>query len=211
MLEALYISLYEDEDTNGFAEYFKMYYMRNPALWAYCHRIGAGINTNMYLETMHRTLKQIYFKGKKIKRLDKAIQKIMQLVRDKCFDRLLILNKGKITHKLKLIRARHKNAISLNENVILPCENGWNISSSTQTEIYFVQKLTDSCDCQLICSDCETCIHKFFCSCIDSAIKYNMCKHIHLLCGFLKTSTSTMVQDESENSCGSHQDINEGR
>ncbi|KAJ8980986.1 hypothetical protein NQ317_019170 [Molorchus minor] len=38
MLEALYVSLYEDKDTNDFAEYFKIYYMKNPTLWAYCHK-----------------------------------------------------------------------------------------------------------------------------------------------------------------------------
>jgi regulator of sirC expression with transglutaminase-like and TPR domain len=48
----------------------------------------------MHLERMHRTLKYIYLKGKTVKRLDKAINAIMKLVRDKLYEKLIIIRKG---------------------------------------------------------------------------------------------------------------------
>jgi len=47
-----------------------------------------------------------------------------------------------------------------------------------------VNRLKTFCDCQIQCQDCLSCIHCYTCSCIDSAIKWNMCKHIHLVCRF---------------------------
>lgn len=38
-----------------------------PHLWAFCYHSGLGINTNMFLESMHKVLKHIYLEGKKSK------------------------------------------------------------------------------------------------------------------------------------------------
>jgi len=50
--------------------------------------------------------------------------------------------------------------------------------------MYTVNRLKISCECQIQCQDCLSYIHCYTCSCIDSAIKWNMCKHIHLVCQF---------------------------
>ena len=33
-------------------------------MWAYCYRVGLGINTNMIVEAFHRVFKYNYLKGK---------------------------------------------------------------------------------------------------------------------------------------------------
>lgn len=162
--------------------------MSNTPCWAYCFRIGAGINTNMHLERMHRTLKYTYLKGKRVKRLDKGINAIMRLVRDKCIERLITINKGKISSKLSAIRSRHKTSVALDLNLVTFCENGWNVASQSKTELYLIRQVKNHCECQLVCTHCNACLHKFICSCLDSSIKYNMCKHIHLLCRSIKSS-----------------------
>jgi hypothetical protein len=45
----------------------------------------------MNLENMHKVLKHTYFGGKKVKRMDKAIIVLMKFIRDKLFDRLIVL------------------------------------------------------------------------------------------------------------------------
>lgn len=51
--------------TQEFGTYFKTQYM-NPAYeWVYCNRKLAGINTNMYLDSIHKMIKYIYLKGRK--------------------------------------------------------------------------------------------------------------------------------------------------
>ncbi|XP_050303264.1 uncharacterized protein LOC126741036 [Anthonomus grandis grandis] len=187
LINKLYTMLLEDPDTMEFANYFNKYYMCCVECWAHCHRLGAGLNTNMHLERMHKILKYTYLKGKKVKRLGKAINAIMRFVRDKCIDRLIVLNKGKLSSKLQIIRSRHKQSLKLREDLVVECENGWNIASET----------TD-CKCQLLCNECKTCIHQFCCSCLDSSVKYNMCKHIHLLIRYIFQCVTDSLEHPQE-------------
>lgn len=190
-----------DEESADFIKYFKDYYAIKCEYWAYCYRLHAGINTNMHLERMHRSIKYMYLKGKNVKRLDKGIAAIMRFVRDKLISRVigkkncklllykgrkLILflanNKGKISSKITNLRSRHKIMEKMDPTKLIPSNEGWEVLSENCEEMYLVQKQETNCkDCQIICLDCNICIHQFQCSCVDSAIKFNMCKHIHLV------------------------------
>lgn len=77
----------------------------------------------------------------------------------------------------------------LDKDSLTECEHGWEIMSQTTKEIYLIQETDSKCNtCQLKCTDCNTCIHEYICSCIDSAVKFNMCKHIHLVANLRKNS-----------------------
>ncbi|KAJ8911350.1 hypothetical protein NQ315_011643 [Exocentrus adspersus] len=112
----------------------------------------------------------------------------MKFVKDKLFDRLILLNKGKITTKIRELRKRHRKSVNLDKTLVLENGEGWDIPSSSKNnfELYHIEKIKEVCDCQLICTDCGVCIHKYTCSCIDSSVRWNMCKHIHLLCSYIK-------------------------
>lgn len=178
----------QDVETMEFEKYFQDNYSNNFHSWAYCYRLHAGINTNMHIERMHRTLKYLYLKGKHVKRLDKGINAIMKFIRDKLFDRIIMLNKGKVTSKLCNIRNRHKISLDLDPTLIKEIESGWEIPSTSaqNSEIYYITETNNDCTCELICTFCAICIHRYSCSCMDSSIKWNMCKHIHLLCKYRK-------------------------
>lgn len=110
---------------------------------------------HMHLERFHKSLKYIYLKDKNVKRLDKGICAIMRFVRDKLFDILITQHTGKICSKIKEIRARHKNMSSLDGNLLIQCEHGWEIPSKTTQEIYPIQKTDSTCrKCQLSNSIC---------------------------------------------------------
>ncbi|XP_008188185.1 uncharacterized protein LOC103310726 [Acyrthosiphon pisum] len=174
-----------DEQTCEFANYFVSQYGNYVQSWAYCHRIHAGVNTNMHIERMHCTLKHIYLQGKKVKRLDKSLYALMKFIRDRSIDRLIVIHKGKITSKIKELRKRHKHSLEMSHEMVMKAtEDSWDIISKKYSEMYTVNRLKISCDCQIQCQDCLFCIHCYTCSCIDSAIKSNMCKHIHLVCQF---------------------------
>lgn len=187
-----------DPDYVKFIEYFKNYYASKYEYWAYCYRLNAGINTNMHLERMHRSLKYIYLKGKSVKRLDKGISGIMSFVRDKLINKLLVINKGKLCSKLTNIRNRHKNMQKLDSSKIITTDNGWEVLSENGLEIYIILRKIKSCkNCQLICTECDICIHQFVCSCLDSAIKFNLCKHIHLIGNSLKNGQLDQLSNRS--------------
>ncbi|GFY69021.1 MULE domain-containing protein [Trichonephila inaurata madagascariensis] len=62
--------LLNDPDTSEFGKYFQQNYAQRPEKWAYCYRKDLDINTNIYLESLHKKIKYHYFDGKHVKRLD---------------------------------------------------------------------------------------------------------------------------------------------
>ncbi|KAJ8964102.1 hypothetical protein NQ314_005127 [Rhamnusium bicolor] len=180
-------ALIEDSHTQEFGHYFRDNYSTNTRSWAYCFHLHANPNTNMHLERMHKTIKYIYVQGHNVKRLDKCLHILMNFLKDRLSDRLIMLHKGEITNKIQILRQRHMASLKLDLDKVIEDQNGWLISSTTNdAEIYSVQENIIGCTCNIICKDCHTCIHRYICTCVDNSIKWNMCKHIHLIC--LKTS-----------------------
>ncbi|KAF8789517.1 hypothetical protein HNY73_007450 [Argiope bruennichi] len=126
IIETSLNDLSAEADTFAFAEYFKTHYLNKLRQWAFCYMLHCGLNTNMHLERMHKTIKYIYLNGKTVKRLDKALDALMRFLKDKIVERLATLDKGKISSKLKNLRNRHKISCKL-EAIIDKCEEGWNV------------------------------------------------------------------------------------
>ncbi|GFS66330.1 uncharacterized protein NPIL_364731 [Nephila pilipes] len=89
----------EKDELRELGKYFELMYCKRTEVWAYSYRKWLGINTNMHIESMHRTIKYVYLQGKKVKRLDRAIFFLRKFVRNRVFDRLICLEKGKISTK----------------------------------------------------------------------------------------------------------------
>lgn len=96
------------QKTSEFHTYFEKEWVPKISQWAYCYRQGMGINTNMYAEAFHRVFKRNYLKGKVNKRVDKCLVNLIQFVRDKAFDRMIKITKGKLTYRLNNIHKRHQ-------------------------------------------------------------------------------------------------------
>ncbi|GFY74190.1 uncharacterized protein TNIN_385261 [Trichonephila inaurata madagascariensis] len=186
----------EKEEMKEFKRYFELTYSKRSEVWAYCHRKWYGINTNMHIESMHKTIKYVYLQGKKVKRLDKALFSLMKFVRDRVFDRLISLEKGKISSKISQRRKRHKVGQHLTSLCIQNNEE-WSVSSTRGKDIYIVKRnVTCSKECTLMCRECNHCLHNFTCTCIDNAVQWNMCKHIHFICSQnLNKINSTILEE----------------
>ncbi|GFX44714.1 uncharacterized protein TNCV_2427981 [Trichonephila clavipes] len=187
----------EKEEMIKFKIYFEQTYNKKSEVWAYCHRKWYGINTDMHIESMHRTIKHVYLQGKKVKRLDEALFSLMKFVRDRVFDRLISLEKGKVSSKISQLRKRHKVGQSLTSLCIESNEDEWSVSSTRGKDIYIVKRnFTCSRECTLMCRNCNHCLHNFTCTCIDNAVQWNMCKHIHFICSKnLNKINSTILEE----------------
>jgi len=84
-LQKVLDNLLSDKDTEDFRNYFKFTYASRVEKWAYFNRKLVGINTNIYLESLNKSIKHCYLKGKQCKQLDLSINALMSLVRDKSF------------------------------------------------------------------------------------------------------------------------------
>ncbi|GFY53674.1 MULE domain-containing protein [Trichonephila inaurata madagascariensis] len=193
MFSEVLTKILENDLTREFCKYFVENYANCINSWVYCHHLQSSLNINMHFERMHKTLKYIYLKGRNAKRLDKTIYALM---RDKLVDRLIVMNKGKLTSKLKDLRQRHKTILSLSTVMIIENESGYIVPLSSSHGTYLVQQNNTNCSCKLIYTDCSnTCIRNYSCTCLDANVKWNMCKHIHLVC----RHKFTVVQAESSN------------
>ncbi|GFT74293.1 MULE domain-containing protein [Trichonephila clavipes] len=174
--------LLNDPDTSEFGKYFQQNYAQRPEKWAYCCRKGLGINTNMYLESLYKKIKYHYFDGKHVKRLDVAIDGLLKLARDLIFQRLIKITKKKTisSDKLSKIVNSHRLSLEIQSNRIEKlADNKWKIESNHSN--YLTCKKEEECHrlCNIKCTACKICIHSYTCTCVDSLIRGNICKHIH--------------------------------
>ena len=138
----------------------------------YYYRVGLGINTNMFCEAFHRVFKHTYVKGKASKRVDKCLVNLIKFNRDKRFERIKKLTKGKITQKLlSMIQARLGNILNLDFGSVTQSEeNSWICKAEDGKRNYTVILNSERCDvrqCSLKYSNCNICVHTYICSCVD--------------------------------------------
>ena len=184
LLERTIQTMEGSADTAQFGQYFRQYAKRKEE-WATCYRKDALVNTNMYVESFHRVLKYVYLKGKVNKRADKCVGMLLKLARDKGYERLVKLEKGKNSERINTIRARHQASLNMPLSLVHTTEEyaTWEVESSDTKHTYSVCEENKQCPygCSLGCVDCHICVHQYTCTCPDSLIKSTICKHIHLV------------------------------
>ena len=116
-----------------------------------------------------------------MKRLDKSIQSLMEMLRDFAHNRLMKIRNGYRGYKLFDIDKSHKKSDEIDFPLVEDNdEKGkfWCIQSTTGTDIYEIREGDTDCECQLRCKKCNLCLHNMTCSC-PNYISGNLCKHIH--------------------------------
>ena len=169
--------------TREFAEYFDLHWLPYTTRWGYPYRCRLGINTNMFCEAFHRVFKYSYLKGKQNKRVDKCLINLLKYNKDKMFERIIKLTKGKMTQRLKMIQERHQHSLRIDFSTIARNEdNNWSVKSEKEGRMYSVTLVNEKCQqeqCALVCQDCNICIHTYQCTCTDFLLYCTVCKHIH--------------------------------
>ena len=152
-------AMFSDEQTKDFAQYFKIHYASRPEKWAFCFRSGCGINTNNHIESLHRVIKYIYFEGKKNKRIDRLLDILMKIVRDKIFERLIKLKKGHTCERIKIIHERHDSSQLIpKDNVSKIAEEMWKMKKNDDSDEYYIiarNSLSFAVKCKMICLKCH--------------------------------------------------------
>lgn len=123
----------------------------------------------MTVEAFHRVFKYSYLKGNVNKRVDNCLLNLLKYIRDKSFQRVIKLLKGKSTHKLNIIHDRHNKSQALTVDNVECIEDGSKllVKGEDGRNIYTVTKQAYSCtdnSCQLQCSECSMCIHQYVCT-----------------------------------------------
>ena len=179
--------LQSEAKASRFLAYFRKEWIPKQKHWAYCFRKALGINTNMIVEAFHRVFKRLYLGGKVNKRVDRCLVNLMKYVRDKGFDRLAKLTKGKISYRERNLQERHQKSQSLSTKLVSATDKEieWIVTSTNAKRSFKVNHLASSCPqipaWQLICKPRNMCVHMFCCSCPDCSITGSIWKRIHLV------------------------------
>ena len=111
------------KEAPSFKEYFSKEYVPHKKEWLYAYRAGSGINTNMYSESFHHLLKVVYLNSKQNRRVDHILSVLLQISKDKAFERMCKLEgKCKSSHRLCKINKHHKSAMELISKGVSPQE-----------------------------------------------------------------------------------------
>ena len=168
----------------SFGKYFAAHYVSRTRKWAYCYRKNLGVNTSMYVESFHRTIKRNFLSRKANQRLDVALKALLDFTRHEQFMRLQALVIGETSTKLSATRARHRLSLSLDCFVVIAADADcktvfFKSANPSRHELRSVKLLEKACECHVRCHECNVCMHTASCNCIDYTIRYNICKHIH--------------------------------
>ncbi len=184
LLDKALIQWNESLATQTFYNYCAVYCASRPKQWVLCYRRQSCINTNMYAEAFHRVLKHIYLKGTVNRRMDSCIVALPKYARDKAFEKVVKLEKGKSTARIRTIMKRHLTSKKLLLEHVKKADDGsWIVQSSTNPDrTYTVTTEAEACpsNCSLMCYNCGVCIHMYSCTCTDALVRGTICKHIHL-------------------------------
>ena len=115
-------------------------------------------------------------KGKASKRVDKCLVNLIKFNRDKRFERIKKLTKGKITQKLlSMNQARLGNILNLDSGSVTQSEeNSWICKGEDGKRNYTVILNSERCDVRqgnLKYSNCNICAHTCICSCVDFLLR----------------------------------------
>ena len=164
----------QKENTNGLPATVNQQVFTQTCMWS--HFITSS---NIY----------IHMKGRVNKRMDQCVQVLLTLTRDKGFERLVKLEKGKVSGRIKTIQQRHQTSRTLDTKLVTDIGNStWQVESSDNTTDYTVTKELSNCphQCFLRCSECDICVHLHTRTCMDYLIRSTICKHIHLIVRYSK-------------------------
>lgn len=190
------------EISEAMASYFEKAYARRPREWASCFRVGTRANTNMFVESFHRTLKEVYFERKQNRRVDHLLFKLRKISRDKAYEQWIKAEKGKATVRQRENMKRHKQAESVPANALSRKDTDcWEVQSLKEKgKVHLVRRISSSlCTCLMQCSSCMACVHSFDCTCLDYAIRAVVCTHIHAVSMAEPTHESREI--EIDNMC----------
>ncbi|KAJ8913914.1 hypothetical protein NQ315_005711 [Exocentrus adspersus] len=182
-----YFNCLQDEGETDFLNYLQKFYFQTAEcvmMWAHCHRINAGINTNMTIESLNKLLKYNKMCGQRNIRVEKLLDLLDEIVDEKMWKKIIYSerpNSNNYQHKITM--ESHKKAEHMSD-MVETSECGFKVQSCSEKDKYYLVYYNELCD-----KDCRT---GYKCQCPENTIKSVICKHIHAVALFEARSKSVL-------------------
>ncbi|KAJ8909949.1 hypothetical protein NQ315_004016 [Exocentrus adspersus] len=193
-----YFNCLQDEGETDFLNYLQKYYFQTEErvmMWAHCHRINAGINTNMAIESLNKLLKYNKMCGQRNIRVEKLLDLLDEIVDEKMWKKIIYSerpNSNNYQHKITM--ESHKKAEHMSD-MVETSECGFKVQSCSEKDKYYLVYYNELCDkdCRTgYCNKCKLCLHRYKSQCPENTIKSVICKHIHAVALFEVRSKSVL-------------------
>lgn len=209
-----FISIH-DGSLQEFLNFFKKNFYDTRKQWAYCYRILAGVPVTIRMENFHNVLELSILKDKNIETAFENTQFSDEFP-------LIVGSEKRIgqaehSNKREILKKNHRLGVQFSETNVASVahidDRTWQIVSfegttDVVTELYTIEKLEskecilyEDVTCQLYCEDCEICFHEYRCSCLESALHLDMCKHFHVLGLYLQTHRLLEIKELGSFDC----------
>ncbi|XP_044747120.1 uncharacterized protein LOC123310233 isoform X5 [Coccinella septempunctata] len=205
-----YFKHLEEGQENEFLKYLKNYYFQSEErimMWAHCHRVNVGINTNMAIESLNKVLKYNKMRGNQNLRVEKLLDTLEELVNEKMWKNIIDTERPSANqYQARVNREAHSKAENGLTDKVVCLETGeFRVPSESVSNKFYIVSYNELCDkdcTSLYCIKCKICIHRFRCQCAEFTIKAAMCKHIHAVALVAERSDSVLgvrtVNDDDE-------------
>lgn len=168
--------------TNTFGVYFTSRYVNFQKFWAGCYgKQYIGINAQLNMELLFNEIAEFGLKRHFDRNLFvRMIQRLLKLVSENQFVR-----HSKLQRQIKDLSTHHNLGMSVKpESIIKESDSSWRVKSVKDPDNIFsvVSQQYSDCEsskCMSFCLKCNTCVHKFQCTCRVYSYDRTMCKHIH--------------------------------
>lgn len=164
-----------------FKDYFHSTYVTEEMFnhWAACFHVATLFNLKTFSEVFYRDLQNTYFSRKEKERVDNLIVVLLKVARNIAIEQSIKCEKIKKDIRTREIKKQHELAL-LVSNITTEHEGEWNVLSATSDGVvYVVEKLSETCECKILCDTCSICVHTYSCTCVDYLMDTVPCKHIH--------------------------------
>lgn len=101
---------------------------------------------------------------------------------------------------MQKLTATHRRAMAIPNGDVQGNSSYFCVISQTDREtVHIVEKIHDTCPfgCNLVCHQCNVCVHAYQCSCADYIVKCNMCTHVHKVCHFAAGKPDVQLPDSA--------------
>ncbi|GFY43817.1 c2H2-type domain-containing protein [Trichonephila inaurata madagascariensis] len=203
--EKNFVKLLEDDpDTKKFKKFYSSHYAQCTQQWAYCYTKHVGLNTNVHLESFHKTLKHVYLEGKKIKRIDRTLDALLKLTKNKIFEKLC--NSSRKVPSASITNMHQKQSQSIALVSTIADDKEWIIKPSLESVSSYIVKKIDvpicrTCKCFPVLSNRNVCVHEYECTCYDNLIKLSICEHIQTCLGLQECKNKLSALGQKVDNC----------
>ena len=174
-----------------FKDYFKERYVNDSKLqfWASCHRVIPSSKFIPFLRSFDKTLQHLglHGNGESFSRGDLLLHKLLQLSRFLEFKVHIQTSETRLMKATKSMNAKHLYSPQGLDIYSSASGDSWFIKASAQSNSCFVMDTgCTECNCEVRCSRCKFCVHRYICSCSTFLLNPGGCEHTHSVHNFCK-------------------------